>query len=154
MQVDIVRTDFQRDRLFLEEAEQAMYIESGMARPDEHGRLEELADASLTRHQDRVSIGTGAGFCARLNDSPVGFVFCRFDTEKRKGWVTTVYVAEPYREQGIGKRLMAAVLDEADSKQMRDVGLMVTSANERAIRMYTSLGFAIEKHEMRRSFPL
>lgn len=61
-------------------------------------------------------------------------------------------VLPAYRGQGIGRRLLQACIAKAWSKGLTRIVLEVRADNERAIRLYHSLGFAkeaLKKHAMR-----
>ncbi|UJW83917.1 GNAT family N-acetyltransferase [Devosia sp. SL43] len=50
----------------------------------------------------------------------------------------------PWRERGIGRQLLARTLAAADAVDLSRVELSVHASNERAIRLYESLGFEHE----------
>lgn len=54
--------------------------------------------------------------------------------------VAELWVDEPFRHQGVGKKLMAKAIDYARSKKMRALVLETQSCNEPAIRFYQSCG--------------
>ena len=61
-----------------------------------------------------------------------------------EGDVTNVVVDEAYRGKGLGTRLMAALLEEGRGCGMKEFTLEVRVSNQRAIRLYESLGFVQE----------
>ncbi len=56
-------------------------------------------------------------------------------------WIWEFGVAEPYRRQGIGLRLMEAMVEVARQQRLRSVGLETQSSNLPAIRFYRRAGF-------------
>lgn len=63
----------------------------------------------------------------------------------RHSGVIGMMVHDRYQGRGIGRRLLAALLDLADNQLgLVRVELEVVAANERAIRLYERLGFAHE----------
>lgn len=58
-----------------------------------------------------------------------------------ESWVQTVAVAESARGQGIGRRLMNALLSEARRRGARTCALEVRADNAVAQQLYDSLGF-------------
>jgi ribosomal protein S18 acetylase RimI-like enzyme len=52
-----------------------------------------------------------------------------------------MWVAPEVRREGMGRRLIEAVVEWARGREMRDVKLMVTSVNHGAIAFYEQLGF-------------
>lgn len=65
-----------------------------------------------------------------------------------EGDVQTVAVREDRQGQGLGKRLLQGLLDEARERRLRDVFLEVRADNAAAQRMYEHAGFA-EVHRRR-----
>jgi ribosomal protein S18 acetylase RimI-like enzyme len=55
--------------------------------------------------------------------------------------VVSMWVAPEVRREGVGRRLIEAVVEWAQGRAMRDVKLMVTSVNHGAIAFYERLGF-------------
>lgn len=58
-----------------------------------------------------------------------------------QGDIQTVAVAEAARGRGLGRRLMEALLAEAERRGVAEVFLEVRADNEPAQRLYASLGF-------------
>lgn len=77
---------------------------------------------------------TGRGSAA-----PVGFVLARF--AGGEGEILTVAVARTHRRQGLGWRLMDAVLRELHGQRAEALFLEVDEANAAAIALYRRLGF-------------
>lgn len=64
---------------------------------------------------------------------------------RRHAMTLGIWVAPPAQGQGVGKALMAALLDYADNwAQVLRIELSVYCDNERAIRLYRRYGFEIE----------
>jgi ribosomal-protein-alanine acetyltransferase len=55
--------------------------------------------------------------------------------------VQTIAVVEPARGQGLGRTLLASLLDEARRRDVNEVFLEVRADNAGAIRLYESFGF-------------
>lgn len=70
-----------------------------------------------------------AGYSARENSK-----------QAHKGLLWTMYVRATVRNSGVGKALVAAVLDHARGR-VEMVQLTVVSANESAHRLYRAMGF-------------
>jgi len=58
-----------------------------------------------------------------------------------QGDIQTIAVAEPFRGRGLGRRIMEALLAEAERRGAAEVFLEVRADNETAQRLYVSLGF-------------
>ena len=64
------------------------------------------------------------------------------------GWLEELYVLPPWRGQGVGSRLLGAVIDEAASLGWRALDLEVEAAHRRAEALY--LRHAFRPHARRR----
>ena len=71
--------------------------------------------------------------------------------DKTSGSITDVAVAASHRGRGIGRQMMAVVLDWFKARSAEDVSLMAALPNPRAIRFYESLGFERHLVSMRKS---
>ena len=83
------------------------------------------------------------GFAARETGkggaAPVGFVLARLAAGE--GEILTVAVARAHRRQGLGWRLMDAVLRELHGQRAEALFLEVDETNAPAIALYRRLGF-------------
>ncbi|HEY31575.1 MAG TPA: GNAT family N-acetyltransferase [Dehalococcoidia bacterium] len=61
---------------------------------------------------------------------------------KEEGEVEPVVVSQPYRDRGIGTRLVEHVVKEAKEKGVRFLSIRPVARNERAISLYARLGFS------------
>ena len=59
-----------------------------------------------------------------------------------EGEVEPVVVSQPYRDHGIGSRLVEYVVEQAREKGVRFLCIRPASRNERAISLYVRLGFS------------
>ncbi|MEO7060327.1 MAG: GNAT family N-acetyltransferase [Lapillicoccus sp.] len=130
-----------------------------------HLRLEMLLDApdafwtthaeaaAMDEAQWRARISTTFHVMATLDAVPVGSVgmWSGPDPDPDVAHLIAMYVAPPVRGQGVGERLVAAVLDEAVARGHRRVVLEVTGNNAPAIALYTRMGF--QPTGVRRSHP-
>lgn len=79
---------------------------------------------------------TSAHMVARLDDQVVGTVSA-FSDGRRRAWICDTVVADAHRGQGVGKALMAAMLDHPAVRDCTRVGLGTRDAQS----FYASLGF-------------
>ena len=56
-------------------------------------------------------------------------------------WVEELYVEEPYRSQGIGRQFLTS-LTQSPPDGVKRIRLEVERENERAVKLYESLGFS------------
>jgi RimJ/RimL family protein N-acetyltransferase len=103
-------------------------------------------------------------FCDRLRDSQVfgafrsihligvaGFVIRAGEKERHKGLLWGMYVRPDARNAGVGRQLVEALIDHARD-HVEVIQLSLVSGNERARRLYASLGFVeygIEKKSLK-----
>ena len=70
---------------------------------------------------------------------PVGYAgLCDYPDE---AWVQTLAVAPSHARQGLGARLLTALLEEAERRRQRVVSLEVRADNDAAQRLYARHGF-------------
>jgi L-amino acid N-acyltransferase len=81
---------------------------------------------------------------AEVGGAFAGFAYLTLMSQKH-GWrftrEDTIYIDEAYRGQGVGKALLAAILDEARELGVRLVVASITSTNETSIRLHQQFGF-------------
>jgi ribosomal-protein-alanine N-acetyltransferase len=83
--------------------------------------------------------GYGAREVGRGRAAPVGFVLARLAAGE--GEILTIAVARSHRRQGIGWRLMDAVLRELHAQRAESLFLEVDETNAAAIALYRRMGF-------------
>jgi predicted GNAT family acetyltransferase len=84
----------------------------------------------------------GVALIAEEDGRAVGFVFCVLGDRGRKtAHVTDIYVRPEARNKGIGRALLAAVLEPARAAGLEHVSLEVLIRNSDARRLYERLGF-------------
>jgi putative acetyltransferase len=122
------------------------------------GRLaslpEEIHDDSVRKMiSDLVDHGRGAYLVASLGGAIVGHGLLEPLPLAVTAHVVrlTLAVHEGHQGQGIGRALMSELLDWARaSPRVEKVELQVRSSNERAVRLYQSLGFVEEGRKTKR----
>lgn len=92
-------------------------------------------------------------FVARTDDgAPAGFVLVAKThndaTGQLEASLLSQYVAEPYRGQGLGHRLMEAAEDWACQQGLPRISLSIGVRNTLGQRLYESLGYQVETLRM------
>ncbi len=93
-----------------------------------------LDELSRSFESDRL-----LGFIAKKQNQSIGFIIYTltdFDAD-----IDSVFVLEDFRQGGVGKELVKAVLDMAIKKRLEKVFLEVRKSNTPAINLYKSQGF-------------
>ena len=102
-----------------------------------------VAAVDRRRVREPARQDTVFGFAARETghggEAPVGFVLARLAAGE--GEILTVAVARAHRRQGLGWRLMDAVLRELHGQRAEALFLEVDETNAAAIALYRRLGF-------------
>jgi ribosomal protein S18 acetylase RimI-like enzyme len=89
------------------------------------------------------TVREGVALIAEEDGRAVGFVFCVLGDRGRKtAHVTDIYVRPDARNKGIGRALLAAILEPARGAGLEHVSLEVLIRNSDARRLYERLGFA------------
>jgi ribosomal protein S18 acetylase RimI-like enzyme len=97
--------------------------------------------------QSRAALGASgsqtATFFAVIHQSVIGLVAgYRADPAGSTVELVSMWVATPYRQAGVGRQLVDAVLDWARDTGASRVELWVTRGNDQALRLYESGGFS------------
>jgi ribosomal protein S18 acetylase RimI-like enzyme len=123
-----------REFRFPEDLPQVMQLWESIEKGVNLGRSDEVAEIEkkLQRDPDLFLI-------AEVETEIVGTVIGGFDG--RRGLIYHLAVSDPYREQGIGTRLMETVETRLRSKGCIRCYLLVTKDNEEAMRYYQGIGW-------------
>jgi len=90
-----------------------------------------------------VTVRDGAALIAEEGGRPLGFVFCVLGDRGRKtAHITDIYVRPEARRRGIGRALLAELVDPARDAGLEHVSLEVLFRSADARRLYERLGFA------------
>ncbi|HKJ95722.1 MAG TPA: GNAT family N-acetyltransferase [Gammaproteobacteria bacterium] len=76
-----------------------------------------------------------------LGGKPVGFVYGIRSKERDEARLGGLWVEPHYRGQGVGRRLVQAIVDWAESKGFPSIGLWAPEHRPQVIALYRSLGF-------------
>ena len=101
-----------------------------------------LSDVEWQQRAERCSGDNSAGYLAIDGGQPCGIVACFLNPEElATAHLASMWVAPPYRRQGVGQLLLRTVFEWVEAHHVSKLFLMVTSNNDRAIRFYEHLGF-------------
>lgn len=83
---------------------------------------------------------------AAANGQLQGYIFFKVEPEAGQGYIDFIGVAEPYRNRGIGKRLLAAAVRVmAATPEVQVISLTTTPSNAGAMQLYAGMGFTMER---------
>lgn len=107
------------------------------------------ADDVAAWFRSRLDEPTTAAWIAEADGRPVGYVLTFFHERgenpfhRGRRWceIDQIAVDPEWRRRGIGRALMAAALEEADKRGLRDVELFSWAFNTEAHAMFRGLGF-------------
>jgi ribosomal-protein-alanine N-acetyltransferase len=115
---------------------------------DDLGAVQEIEGESFTTpwppHAYRSELETNRlahYIVARYNDRLVGFAGMWLMVDEAH--ITTFAVRKTWRRQGVGERLLLALLDLAQARGAREATLEVRPSNHPARRLYEKYGFAL-----------
>jgi molybdopterin-guanine dinucleotide biosynthesis protein A/ribosomal protein S18 acetylase RimI-like enzyme len=74
-------------------------------------------------------------------------------TDPRQAWVFDIELEPAARGRGLGRAAMLAAEDVARSLGFTSIGLNVFAANSRAAALYRSLGYRLERSQLRKPLP-
>ena len=114
--------------------------------PEERGDRAAFVAASARQTRSEFARGTYCAWLAEVGREPVAGVLLiwsvmppRFDrSERKRGFVSSVYTRPAYRRQGIGRRLMTLLVERA---RREHVQALVLWSSEMGQSFYESLGF-------------
>lgn len=107
-----------------------------------YARESEFPDSEWLARIERMNGQKGTGFLAMDGNTPCGIAGSFLDqNDPFRAQLISMWTAPRYRQQGIGRLLVNAVLNWARGRNARTLLLLVTSNNEPAIRFYEHLGF-------------
>jgi RimJ/RimL family protein N-acetyltransferase len=107
---------------------------------EEHLRQPVETTASRLREGDSNFV-LGAFEGARLCGT-VGFYQDPRIKRRQKGWIWGMFVDEPWRGSGVGRRLLEEAISRArELPEIRQIQLSVVATQTAARRLYSSLGF-------------
>ncbi|KMZ42666.1 MULTISPECIES: GNAT family N-acetyltransferase [Bacillales] len=69
--------------------------------------------------------------------------------EEDEGVIEDVFVQEPWRKRGFAKFLLAQALEYLKAHELKSAYLMVETTNLSALSLYKSVGFEVDKEEIR-----
>ncbi len=112
----------------------------------DHVDADEYVAAHVRRIQPELARGTQCAWLAEVDDAPVASVQLIWApmppnidlSERRRGFVSSVYTQPLYRRQGIGRQLMTRLIEHA---RCGHVTVLVLWSSEMGQPFYASLGF-------------
>jgi len=111
---------------------------------ESHAKASERTDEEW---QEKMQDQTDYMFVARDGEDYVGMAAAYQEKGEKMShiaYVWGVYLREAYRGQGLGKKLMQAVLEEVEKNPaIKKINLNVNTKQIAATKMYESLGFQI-----------
>lgn len=69
--------------------------------------------------------------------------------EADHGFIEDVFVREPWRKRGIARYLLTQALKYLKFHQLQQANLMVLATNQSALSLYESVGFRVDREEIR-----
>lgn len=99
-------------------------------------------EATVQRYQQLL--GAGDSFGAYDGETLVGLLIAEVHHWNHSLWVWEFHVAERYRRQGLGRRLMECAVARAQTHSLRIIVCETQNTNTPAIRAYRQLGFRVE----------
>jgi ribosomal protein S18 acetylase RimI-like enzyme len=98
--------------------------------------------------QNRLAQPRSVMLMARVDGQPAGIAGLHLETDEGDtsvGVVNGMYISRRYRRQGVGRRLLLALIDHlTEHPEIATIRLWVTATEAPARRLYASLGFQVE----------
>jgi ribosomal protein S18 acetylase RimI-like enzyme len=107
-----------------------------------YARESQISDEEWVERSLRWTRGGSMGYLAFEGDICCGLVACYTEGKSPdRGHIVSMWVDPAYRRSGVGQALIDGIRTWGTSLGLRELTLMVTSVNTRAIRFYERLGF-------------
>ena len=107
--------------------------------------LEPPGEAEMERRFDAITAAGYPWLVAELEGAVIGFAYAGPYRERpayRHTVQDAIYLAPAARGRGVGRTLLAALIDEAERRGFRQmIGIVGDSANRASIQLHASLGF-------------
>ncbi len=114
--------------------------------------IKERITKQVTRLRQDAGFPSQAFVVRTENRTLAGFIWVAVDHNDSTGQLEALllnqYVAEPYRGQDLGRRLMAAAEEWARQQGLSRISLAVGARNRIGQRLYESLGYRVETLRM------
>ena len=120
------------------------YIFTGMARVSDIDEMinimftkDKIYNANLFRKMTIPILKEGLSTLYKINNEIAGFI-CLTKKENNEILIISLFVSEKYRRQGIAKKLLSMVIDEA-----REYGCKIVqiTASDMGVLLYSDFGF-------------
>ncbi|WP_235960797.1 GNAT family N-acetyltransferase [Paenibacillus silvestris] len=126
-----------------------MHYESIHILENKPAKLELLNDPNLKKYHEDWGRQGDRALLALVDDVPVGAGWYRLFDESNRGYGFVdhetpelgIAVMPAYRGQGVGVKLMQALIQQAQKDGFSSLSLSVDLSNQAAVRMYEKLGF-------------
>jgi ribosomal protein S18 acetylase RimI-like enzyme len=110
----------------------------------------ERSGANLEAFMENESLGRI--WLVRSGENVAGYVvltFCfSFEFGGKTAFIDELYIVKEYRGQGLGRKVIERVLEQAKALGVQAVHLEVETHNHPGIRLYGSLGFKEHKRKL------
>lgn len=126
-----------------------MHYESIHMGENKPPKLELLNDPNLKKYHEEWGRQGDRALLALMDDVPIGAGWFRLFDESNPGYGFVdrktpelgIAVRPAYRGQGVGGKLMEALIQQAQKDGFSSLSLSVDPSNQAAVRMYEKLGF-------------
>ena len=95
-------------------------------------------------------IGEVKIYLLKKNNEENAIGFCICSMAAGKGVLDSIYIANAYRKQGCGGRLIEKALQWFDENNISDISIDVVYANDEALPFYERYGFLIWAYKLRK----
>jgi ribosomal protein S18 acetylase RimI-like enzyme len=93
--------------------------------------------------EKKLAAGDELFFVAIADTAVVGTIMAGYDGHR--GWIYSLAVSPPHRQQGIGSQLVACAERALTAKGCLKINLQILEENEGVTAFYASLGYSVER---------
>lgn len=115
--------------------------ESPLAFGSTYAREAAFDAAEWLKRLERWNGERGIGFLAMDGEVGCGIAGALIEADESRATLVSMWTAPTHRKDGVGRMLVDAVLEWAESRGVKTLELLVTGVNDGAMRFYERLGF-------------
>lgn len=84
------------------------------------------------------------------SDQRIGYLWVEADEERRRAFISYIYLHEPFRGQGFGRQTLELLENKMRERNIARIGLHVFASNTVALDLYRKVGYKLTSYNMQK----